>query len=75
MDAFGSISGGKSLEASGAYTAEFGQAVLQSFKRSSSRCQQEGESMVKRLRSEPMGRHFSNYYREASLDEDLGLRR
>ena len=65
VDAFGGITGGQSLEASGAYTAEFGQAVLQSFKRSSSMCQREAESMLKRLRSMPMGRDFSNYHRGA----------
>ena len=72
MDKFGGVSGGKSLEASGAYTFEFGQAVCQSFQRSLSKCQQEAHSMLKRLRSEPMGRDFSN--REALSDEELELK-
>ena len=58
VDKFGGISGGQALEASGAYTPEFGQAVLQSFKRSSSICEQEAQLMLERLRSEPMGRDF-----------------
>ena len=74
MDTFGAISGGQSLEASGAYTPEFGQAVFQSFNRSSSRCQQEAQSMLERLRSKAKGRvFFSN--REALSDEELELRR
>lgn len=75
MDAFGGVTGGESLESSGAYTPEFGQAVFQSFKKSSPMCQQEAQSILKRLRSEPMSRDFSNYNREASLDKDLKLLR
>ena len=75
VDAFGGVTGGKSLEASGAYTPEFGQAVFQSFKKSSKMCQQEAQSILKRLRSEPMSGDFSNYNREAFLDKDLKLQR